>query len=258
MESDFLQGFQLGTNLFAQAKQLQEARQRSMIQAQEMLMNIRAAQAMQQYRNKQIELARAEEERKSEEWKQTQQLEQRRRQFAPFVQRRFQELQGETPRGLEPGATLEETDPLLRRAITEGLIQYYERPQELVSLLGQQETTRRSENVRESIEGIEANRRRSIENQAVENRKNKIEIARMQIEAKATQRNPHQTSLARAALAEYEAAINMYPPGNEKYQPLIDKAEQTYLRKLEDIDNPTKSDRPVVGRFTADGKYIPR
>lgn len=143
MASDFLQGVQVGANLFAQAKQLQEARQRSMMQAQQMLQNIRAARAMEQYRNEQMALARAEEERKAQEWQQQQALEQQRQQFAPFVQRRFQELKGATPRGLEPGAGVEETDPLLRRAVLEGLIQHGGRPQDVVSMLGQDETTRR-------------------------------------------------------------------------------------------------------------------
>ena len=131
MASDFLQGLQVGANMFAQAKQLQEARQRSLQQAQEMMLNMRAAKQLEAYRQQQMALQRqqmalqqAQEERLGKRFAQEQEVYKQGQQFGPFVQRRFEELQAQTPRGTEPGATEEELAPLMNRAVREGVMKY--------------------------------------------------------------------------------------------------------------------------------------
>jgi hypothetical protein len=268
MASDFLQGFQVGANLFAQAKQLQEARQRSMMQAQEMIQNIRAAQSMQQYRDEQLKVAKAEEYRKTQEWNQQQQIEKERQQFLsdmPQMRQKMSDRYNLIPEQMRPQS--DEIDETIGR----DYIMKFGTPSAVGSYLGQQEATRRYEAGIQSREGLareatdarlelEKYKRGEMEEQYKANREMKLKIAKMQIEGRPTKRTPHQQTLVDAALTEYKSVLSMIPP-TPKYQPQIDEAEATFMRKVEEIDNAkdggTVGSGGVVGRFTADGKFIP-
>lgn len=104
--NDFLSGIQVGANLYAQAKQLQEARTRSMLAAREMMVNMQAARALDAYRQQQIAIQQAQERRAEAEFQQMQRI-------GPFAEQTYREMRANTPYGIEQ--IPEDVDMSLRR-----------------------------------------------------------------------------------------------------------------------------------------------
>lgn len=200
MPSEFLQGFQAGANLFSQAKQLQEARQRSMMQAQEMLQNIRAAQAMEQYRNEQMQLARAEEARKAAEWQQAQQLEQDRLAFIKSMPQMREDMQKYY--GLSP-EELQEHDAQVNR---EYAMKYG--PNAGVSYLQSAETTRRSQQLADERMELERYRRGEIKSLAEEDRSLREKMSESARELKLTPAQQSAVRISEQAIADARRSLN--------------------------------------------------
>lgn len=209
MASDFLQGVQVGANMFAQAKQLQEARQRSLQQAQEMMINMRAAQQLEAYRQQQMALQRqqmalqqAQEERLGQRFAQEQEVYRQEQQFGPFVQRRFDELQGMTPRGMEPGATEEEVAPLMNRAVREGVMKYM--PEKAVQLYINDQNAEMKRLAQENmnlrlLQTIESREAENAKYRALQSEKTEATIESRELSQKKT-----------IALAKYKMAQSKY------------------------------------------------
>lgn len=279
--SPFLQGIQVGANLYANAKQLQERRQSNMLQAQQLMQQIQASRALQQYHDEQLKIQQAEEERRSA-------IAKRSAQFGPFVQNRFNELRSQSPLGLEPGATPEQLAPLQRQAVEEGVIQYGD-PTDVVSMYrsqdSQQAANERALMTDSRIRELASEREKSSEdrqNQTFENAKAlwtfKQETANKSSGLQTMNGrevyvspsggfhfldslSPQETAEVKGIQMQYSELIKL-APNEAKVREIGDELKQTMKsffsgQKVKKSQSSSGGTSGITGRFTADGKYVP-
>lgn len=258
--SSFLQGVQVGANMFAQAQQLRAQREAYRMQAQQMMQNMQTARALDAYRQQQLMLQQSEEKRRQAEFQQQQNLIAERDKWVAGRQGRLDQFMNRFD--LIPPSMRPTEEQFNQREADEFAMKFA--PASYPSMVRGRESAEASLERQRVGDAADLERARLTDERIRTISEAKIEAQKKAAEESATLREQLSKQSNRIRLMDLlmkarEKALLI--PSDKKRDPERKAAQADIAniqRQLDELDNPQGGGKNVIGKFDPQtGEFVP-